>query len=83
MKFDWKTDGDTSYYFRDDDGKVMGMSWKYANQNATWCSKIIIDSLPYNADSEKHLGQYVSPDMAKKAVERYWEIQSRTLLEDR
>lgn len=80
MKFDWKIDSDTSYYFREEDGKVMGMVWKYANQNATWCSKIIIDMIPFNLESEKHLGQYVNSDMAKKSVEKYWEIQSRTLI---
>lgn len=80
MKFDWKIDSDTSYYFREDDGKVMGMVWKYANQNVTWCAKIIIDMIPFTLESEKHLGQYVNSDMAKKSVEKYWEIQSRTLL---
>jgi hypothetical protein len=30
---------------------------------------------------EKQLGQFIDSDWARKGVERYWEIDGRTLLE--
>jgi hypothetical protein len=44
------------------------------------CSKIIEDEFPYTDASEKHLGQFVSQDHARRSVEHYWNVQDRTLI---
>ena len=63
------------FYFDDDDGKIIGMVHKIGTQTtAIWNAKIY-------AEIEGSLGQYVDSDYARRAVENYWEIQSRTLIE--
>jgi len=34
------------------------------------------------ANQENYLGRFVSLEFAKKAIENYWDIQERTLLEN-
>jgi len=82
MDFKWTdTEGSNFYFFDGDTGRVLGMSFKYTSQNVVWCSKIYKQELPFNNDSEVHLGQFIGLESAKRAVENFWEIQSRTLLE--
>jgi len=61
-------------YYDEADGKIIGAVYKIGNQNSIYGAKI-------NADVEGILGQYIDSDYARRAVEEYWEIQSRTLLE--
>ena len=62
-------------YYDDIDGKIIGAVYKIGNQNSIWGAKIY-------TDIEGILGQYVDSDYARKAVEYYWEVQDRTLLEN-
>lgn len=62
-------------YYDEEDGKIIGAVYKIGNQNSIWGAKIY-------TDIEGVLGQYVDSDYARKAVEYYWEVQGRTLLEN-
>ena len=61
-------------YYDDGDGKIIGAVYKVGNMNTIWGAKVY-------AEIEGILGQYIDSDYAKKSVEYYWEVQSRTLLE--
>ena len=63
-------------YYDDQDGKIIGAVYKIVNQTGIWGSRIYLIN-----NSEQILGQYVDSDFARRAVELYWEIDSRTLLE--
>ena len=62
-------------YYDDADGKIIGYVYKIGNQLGIWGARI------QNDNEEILLGQYIDSDYGKKSIERYWEIQSRTLLE--
>jgi hypothetical protein len=81
MNNEWRDVEQASYYFNQDNGKVLGMIFKYANQNVIWGAKIFKDRIPVTNDNEWILGQFVNAESAKRNVEQYWEVQSRTLLE--
>jgi hypothetical protein len=77
VDFEWKdAENGTFYFFKKDDGLIVGQVWNYAH------TKIFGAKIPIVPNEEKLLGQYVNVDFAKKSVERYWEIQGRTLLEN-
>ena len=61
-------------YFDDSDGKIIGSVYKVGNQLSIYGAKV------YNIE-EGILGQYIDSTYAQKAVEHYWDVQSRTLLE--
>lgn len=63
-------------YYDDEDGKIIGAVYKIGNMNSIWGAKVYIEI-------ERILGQYIDSDYARKAVENYWDIQSRTLLENK
>ena len=63
-------------YYDDEDGKIIGMTYKIGNSTGIWGGRVY---LPNN--QETTLGQFINSDYSRKAVERYWEIESRTLLE--
>jgi hypothetical protein len=63
-------------YYDDSDGKIIGAVYKIGNQNSIWGARIY-------AEIEGILGQYVDSSYARVAVETYWDIHSRTLLEHR
>ena len=62
-------------YYDDIDGKIIGSVYKIGNMNSIWGAKVYIEL-------EGVLGQYIDSDYARRAVENYWDIQSRTLLEN-
>ena len=62
-------------YYDDIDGKIIGASYKVGNMNSIWGAKIY-------KDVEYVLGTYIDSDYARKAVEIYWDIESRTLLNE-
>jgi hypothetical protein len=66
---------DQMVYYDTEDGKIIGAVYKIGNQNSIWGGKIY-------TEIEGVLGQYVDSDYARKAVEYYWEVQDRTLLEN-
>ena len=61
-------------YYDDEDGKIIGSVYKVGNTQGIWGAKV------YH-NIEGILGQFIDSDFARKAVEVYWDIQSRTLLE--
>ena len=61
-------------YYDDTDGKIIGSVYKVGTQNTIWGAKVY-------TDREGVLGQYIDSDYAKKAVELFWDVQSRTVLE--
>lgn len=67
----WKdTENDTLYYYQSNDGKIIGQVHKISHTKV-WIAKI----------DEHQLGQYIDRDFAKKALENYYLIQERTLIE--
>ena len=71
---------DRYYYYDVATGKVVGMVSKIALQDV-WISLVYIGEYTFVRDDEKHLGQYISMEFAKEAIQRFWDIQNRTLLE--
>jgi len=63
-------------YYDEDDGKIIGSVYKIGTGTSIWGSRV------YN-EFETVLGQFIDSDYARKSVVNYWEIQSRTLLEQK
>ena len=63
------------YYYDDKDGLIIGQIHKFGTSVSIYTATV----KPENLD--KLLGQFINLDYAKRAVERFWEIQDRTLLE--
>jgi hypothetical protein len=61
-------------YYDDADGKIIGAVYKIGNQNSIYGAKVY-------CEVEGILGQYIDSDYARKAVEFFWDMQSRTVLE--
>lgn len=81
MTYAWKDENTTTqHFYRVTDGRILGTVWQYFNNKVIVCSKIIEDEFPYTDASEKHLGQFVSQDHARRSVEHYWNTQDRTLI---
>jgi hypothetical protein len=68
-------------YYDDEDGQIIGAVHKLGTgSNAVWIAKMYrVENFMHQ---ELHNGQFIDSDYAKRSVERYWEIESRTLLED-
>lgn len=78
VEFEWKdVEGGTQYFFRKDNGLIVGQVYNMAH------TKIFGAKIPVTASEENILGHYINIDFAKKAVENYWEMQGRTLLENK
>lgn len=72
----WKDgDHDVYYYYNTEDGRIVGQVHKIAHTKV-WIGKII-----NNQNDEHYLGQYIGEFYSRKAVELYWEIEGRTLIE--
>jgi len=78
MKHDWKDGREGSgcvYYFEQDSGLIVGQVHNISHTNI-WVAKI------YRSHTDEHyLGQFISLRHAQERVERYFQIQSRTLLD--
>jgi hypothetical protein len=71
---------ETYYYYEETTGKICGKASKLALQE-NWFAVVYVNEYTYlAADDEKHLGQYLDANYAKKAIEHFWDVQSRTLL---
>jgi hypothetical protein len=77
---EWKSFSDNYYFFNVKTGKIVGQAGKLALREIFFGLTYVGDT-SFTVQDEKHLGQYISLEHAKKAVENYWDIQSRTLLE--
>ena len=67
-------------YYNEDDGKIIGAVHKLGTGSSTvWIAKM------YRVNNFSHEelfnGQYIDSEYAKRSVENYWDIQSRTLIE--
>ena len=63
-------------YFDDQDGKIIGAVYKIGTSTGIWGARVYLINTQENV-----LGQYIDSDYARKAVQLYWEIDSRTVLE--
>jgi len=70
---EWKdVDHACSYYYDTCDGRIVGQVYNLAHTKI-WGAKLMND---------ESLGIYISFDTAKKALERHFDIQNRTLIEN-
>lgn len=73
----WKeTEFSTFFYYDDGDGRIIGVVHKLGTQSVIYLAKVLVA-----LNGEQVLGQYVDSDFARKAVERYWLIEEKTLIE--
>ncbi len=74
---DWKEAlHDVSYYYEKDTGRIIGQVYNIAHTK-------VFGARVYNEHSdEKYLGQYITCEFAKKAIEYFWNLQERTLTHD-
>ena len=63
-------------YYDDQDGKIIGAVYKIGTSTGIWGARVYLIN-----SEESILGQYIDSDYARKAVQLYWEIDSRTVLE--
>ena len=80
MIYDWKSFADKEYYYNKNTGKVVAIVTKQALHDV-FISLVYTGIDTFTLDDEKHLGQYISLAHARRAAEIYWEIDSRTLIE--
>lgn len=74
MTREWlNADQNCSYYFFRHSGKIVGQAFNFAHTRI-WGAKIYV--LP---TEELLLGQYISLESAKRAIEEYWDEKDRTL----
>ena len=78
--YEWQERGSTYYYYNTDTGKIVGNVSKIMS-NEIWIALVHTGTYSYTLDDERHLGQYISIDFAKDAVEHFWAVQNRTLIE--
>ena len=58
-------------YYDDADGKIIGSVYKVGNSQSIYGASV----------DNNVLGHYIDCDFARRAVEQYWNIQDKTLLE--
>jgi hypothetical protein len=75
--YNWKNIDNRWYYYIESTGRVVGVVHYFALQTICNCY-IYSNDTPY-VFTEKSLGLYVEMDMARKAVERFWQIEDSTL----
>lgn len=71
---DWKdADHKVSYYYLRDTGRIVGQVYNLAHTNV-YGAKVYSE-----LNEERYLGQYISCESAKKAIEHFWNVQELTL----
>lgn len=74
MRRDWRDiDKGTQYYYQVQNGLIVGQVYNMT-YTSIWGAKI-----PISSTEEKILGQFVTLEFAKNAVEEYWDEKDRTL----
>jgi len=77
--FDWQERGSAYYYYDVNTGKIVGQVSKIV-LSENWIALVNVGKYTLTLDDEKHLGQYIDLNSAKKAVVYFWDVQSRTLI---
>ena len=77
--YDWKSINDKYYYYNIETGKIVATACKIA-LHEVFNSIAYTGKVTYRIDDERHLGQYISLEHAKRAAELYWDIENRTLI---
>ena len=73
MRRDWRdVDKGVQYFYQVRDGLIVGQVYNMA-YTSIWGAKI-----PLSATEELLLGQYVTLEFAKRAVEEHWNEKDRT-----
>ena len=73
MRRDWRDiDKGVQYFYQVRDGLIVGQVYNMA-YTSIWGAKI-----PVSATEELVLGQYVTLEFAKRAVEEHWDEKDRT-----
>jgi hypothetical protein len=67
----------TFFYYNESTGLIVGITNKLGTQNSIYIARVIKDNTEYS------IGQYINQEFAKKAIERYWDIENRTLIDER
>lgn len=75
MTFKWKESSDCFYYYKEEDGLIVGQVHKITHSEV-YITKVI------KVNEEFIVGRYINLDHAKAALARHWEIESRTLIEN-
>lgn len=74
MRRDWRDiDKGVQYYYQVHNGLIVGQVYNMT-YTSIWGAKI-----PINATEEEILGQFITLEFAKKAIEEHWEDKDRTL----
>ena len=79
-KYEWKEKANAWYYYDTNTGKIVGRSNKIALSGDICIALVFTGMYTFTVDDERHLGQYISVETAKNAVEYYWDREDRTLL---
>jgi len=79
-EYKWERYGEKYYYHNVNTGKIVGTVSKIALQEV-WIGLVYVGEYTFTVQDEKHLGQYINMDFAKRAVEFFWDREGRTLLE--
>ena len=70
--YEWKdVDHACSYYYDTSDGRIVGQVYNMAHTKI-WGAKLM---------NEQSLGLYITFNDAKSALERYFDIENKTLIE--
>jgi hypothetical protein len=73
MRRDWRdVDKGVQYFYQVRDGLIVGQVYNMA-YTSIWGAKI-----PLSSTEELVLGQYVTLEFAKRAVEEHWDEKDRT-----
>jgi len=80
MIYDWKETRTISYYYRKEDGRVLGAIWHKVLDSSVWSSKIFTEDFPFTNECEKFLGHFIDENSAKKSVELFWLKEYNTFL---
>lgn len=80
--FEWKSVSDKYYYYDTTSGKILGLASPLALQQIFF-GIVYTGTTSFTLHDEKHLGQYISLEHAKKAIELFWNIETKTLLESK
>jgi len=68
-------ESNNKYYFDDKDGMMIGQVYKFGTTVSVYTATVKFENI------DRLLGQYINLDYAQKAVERFWEIEDGTLIE--
>jgi hypothetical protein len=78
-KYEWKERAHCWYYYNTTTGKIIGKTNKIALSDVC-IALVYTGKYTFTIEDEKHLGEYIDLEFAKKAVENYWDVEYRTLL---